>query len=82
MCLYYNCNKSVAVITIINHDHTSYAAADDVWSAAARMITVRYGYGMAVYKGLFVANCDQHNYNGCAQVAYMSIAALVTEHKP
>ena len=36
----------------------SYAAAADVWSPAAQMITARYWHGMAVYKGLFVANHD------------------------
>ena len=36
----------------------SYAAAKDVWSPAAQMITARYEHGMAVYKGLFVANHD------------------------
>jgi hypothetical protein len=30
------------------------------------MITARHDHGMTVYKGLFVADHDLHNYCGCA----------------
>jgi hypothetical protein len=39
----------------------SYAATEDVWSPAAQMITARYLHGMAVYKGLFVADHNLRN---------------------
>jgi hypothetical protein len=54
----------------------SYAATEDVWSPAAPMITARCMHGMAVYKGLFAADHDLHNYSGCAQVACLSMADM------
>ena len=46
----------------------SYAAKEDVWSPAAQMITARHDHGMAVYKGLFVADYDLCNYSGTGRV--------------
>ncbi len=39
----------------------SYAATKDAWSPAAQMNSERVGHGMAVYKGVFVADHDLHN---------------------
>ena len=52
----------------------SYAATKDVWSPSAQMNAARYRHGMAVYKGSFVTDHDLNNYNGCAQVACLSMA--------
>jgi hypothetical protein len=54
----------------------SYAATDDAWSPAAQMITARFQHGMAVYKSLFVANRNLHNYSECTQVACLSMADM------
>ncbi|CAM6004274.1 unnamed protein product [Sphagnum balticum] len=54
----------------------SYSTTKDAWSPAAQMTTARSGHGMVVYKGLFVADHDLHNYSGCAQVAYLSMEDL------
>ena len=60
----------------------SYSVTKDVWSPAAQMITARYWHGMAVYKGLFVADHDLHNYSGCAQVACLSMADFPVPYHP
>jgi hypothetical protein len=39
-----------------------YGAEKDVWSPGEKMATERDGQGMAMYKGLFVAHHDLHNY--------------------
>jgi hypothetical protein len=54
----------------------AYAATKDAWSPAAQLVTSRFGHGMAVYKSLFVAGHNLHNYRGRAQVACLSMADM------
>jgi hypothetical protein len=41
---------------------------------AAKLVVGRTGHNMAVYKGLFKADHDLHNYCVCAQIACLSMA--------